>query len=225
MSRLDKIKEYSKILAKASRWKNSKEAILHAETNQNIKKHDEYIYEFYCALRIINSLSKHYDIKISNNLIKNKFPKAPGNKAQFPFFIVHEKGSGIALFQICLGTKIIGFANESSAPDISFQIPTASLKPNHADVIMIFDSKYKHKTNNKVADTEFAKVTYMIKNLQCEITKASIKIDLHELNDMKGNSLITNGKAFKTNVDHHALFFLNEVEKFDIDETYNVIAY
>ncbi|MBA4241486.1 MAG: hypothetical protein C0448_12230 [Sphingobacteriaceae bacterium] len=225
MNRLDKIKEYSKILAKASRWHNSKEAILHAETNQSVKKHDEYIYEFYCALRIINSLSKHYDIKITNNKIKNKFPKAPANKTNFPFFMVYEKGTKNLLFQICLGTNIIGVAKETSAPDISFQTPLAPLNPKYSDIIMIFDAKYKHKNNSNIADTEFAKVAYMVRNLQCEKNKTTLPINLYDLEDIKGNSLITNGYPFKTNVNHHILFYINEVAKFDIGETHIVIAY
>lgn len=225
MTRMDKIKEYSRALAQASKWHNSKEAILQVETNANEKKKDEYIYEFYCAMRILDSLSSYYRISITNNHLKNLFPKAPALKKNFPFFILTLKDNEAISFQFCLGTEIIGVCGESSAPDISFQEANSpTINPDHKNVLMIFDAKYK-QDSTKIADIEFAKVSYMIRNLSCEIPKKHIKINLFEMNDLIGNSLITNGKAFKCNVDHHSLYYINEVEDFDIGKNFNVIKY
>ena len=54
--RLKEIKDYAKSLRKASRWSNSNETIAHIQTSKNEKTKREYIYEFYCYLRILKDL-------------------------------------------------------------------------------------------------------------------------------------------------------------------------
>jgi len=216
MSKLNTIRKYAEVLGKASKWKNSKDAIVNINSTSNSKTKKERIYEFYCALRILNDLTKNYNLEIKNNKHKNIFPKAPGSKRNYPFFLATSKSTNKPAFQICIGVDIQGKAGETSAPDVSFQLPKASLFPTYSDVVMISDAKFKHKILAKVADTEYYKVHGMVVNLGCEkvATKAKhIKFD--KLIDFRSNCIITNGIEFNDNDNHHKLFHVREISNFE----------
>lgn len=225
MSKLDIIRKYAETLSKASKWSNSEEAIINIDKAENEERKKEYIYEFYCILKILIDLSSNYNLEIQNNSKNNVFPKAPAAKKNYPFFVAKDKISGKVLFQICMGVDISGLADETSAPDISFQHSETNLTPTYKDVIMIFDAKFKHKLTAKVSDTEFYKVHGMIVNLSCQdAEKKSKSIIFDKLSGLNGNCLLSNGNAFKTNPQHHKLFRLKEVVHFDEGKQFKVIG-
>ena len=225
--RLKEIKKYALALRKASRWINSNQTIAHVQTSNNEETKREYIYEFYCFLRVLKDLKANYDLElIPGEKHGVLFPKAPGLKKNYPYFSVKSKKKGKERFQLCTGIKIVGWAGESSAPDISFLNKKTGKTPSFNDVFMIYDAKFKHNESKKVSDSEFSKVCYMIKNLDCE-TPLKKKIKFHEFigdKDINGNCLLTNGFAFKENEDHHKFFNIKEAEQFDINKTTNVIG-
>lgn len=225
MSKLDVIRKYTEVLSKAAKWKNSEKAILHIADTKNDSNLKERIFEFYCALRVLKDLSTNYNIEITNNTVKNVFPKAPANKTGYPYFVAKNKTTGSIVFQICIGTNIVGKAGETSAPDISFQKQNASLSPKCEDVIMIADAKFKHDLNNRVTDGEFSKVFMMITNLDCqegETNGSYILFD--ELAAFKGNCLVSNGREYKDNVAHHQLCKVKEIVNFGEGLRYRVIG-
>lgn len=222
MSKLSIIRKYAEVLSKASKWKNSKDAIVNINSTSNLKTKKERIYEFYCALRMLNDLIQNYNIEIKNNKHKNIFPKAPGSKKNYPYFLATSKSTKKPEFQICIGIDIEGKAGETSAPDISFQVPKASLSPTHIDVIMISDAKFKHKITAKVADTEYYKVHGMVVNLGCENAAIKAKqIKFNKLTDFKSNCIITNGIEFNNNDNHHKLFHVREISNFEEGQVHN----
>ncbi|MBQ0786583.1 MAG: hypothetical protein KBT69_03725 [Oceanihabitans sp.] len=82
--RLKEIKDYAIALRKASSWSNSNETIAHIQTSDNEETKREYIYEFYCYLRILKDLKVNYDLElIPGELQKVLFPKAPALKRKF----------------------------------------------------------------------------------------------------------------------------------------------
>ena len=221
MTRLEKIKKYAETLSTAAKWASSSDAILSIENVDDVNKKQEYIYEFYCALRILDDLSSTYSIEITNCKEKKVFPKAPASKKKYPFFIVKDS-KGDKVFEICLGVDIKGIADETSAPDISFQNPDCGMNPNFNDVFMLFDSKFKHALNGKVTDLEFYKVSGMIKNLACEDAFKTKTLSFNLLKDLLHNCILTNGKTFKINHNHHKMFGLKTIEHFDENNTFNV---
>ena len=225
--RLKEIKDYAIVLRKASRWSNSNETIAHIQTSNNEETKREYIYEFYCYLRILKDLKANYDLElVSGEKHGVLFPKAPGLKKNYPYFSIKSKKSGKEEFQLCNGIKIKGKADEDSAPDISFLNRKTGKTPDFNDVFMIHDAKFKHNESKKIADSEFSKVSYMIRNLDCE-TPLGKSITFNEfINDIdiNGNCILTNGFAFKTNTKHHKLFNIKEVEQFDIKKKPKVIG-
>ena len=119
--KLDKVKEYVEKLAKASKWKGSKDTIISIQQSKSLKNKKEYIYEFYCLISILIDLKENYKVEITNNGSVNYFPKSPASKKGFPFFKILDKQTMNELFQVCAGIDIVGLADETSAPDISFQ--------------------------------------------------------------------------------------------------------
>lgn len=225
MSKLSTIRKYAEVLGRASKWKNSKDAIANINTTSNLKTKNERIYEFYCALRILLDLTKNYNLEIKNNKHKNIFPKAPGSKKNYPYFLAKIKTNNKPAFQICIGVDIKGKAGETSAPDISFQLAKSDLSPSFNDVIMVSDAKFKHKLTAKVADTEYYKVHGMVVNLGCEdADKKAKQIKFDKLNDIKSNCIITNGIEFNDNDSHHKLFHVREIANFDEGSVFKTVG-
>ena len=73
-------------------------------------------------------------------------------------------------------------------------------------------------------ESEFNKVAAMVNNLDTKDAHESILVKFDELSKLLGNCLLTNSSAFKTNHDHHKIFYIKEVENFDIDKKFNVIG-
>lgn len=226
MSKLDKIKKYSEALRKASQWKYSKEAISNIASIKSSKKKKEYIYEFYCLMRIIDDLLTNHTIEV---IVPNKkvvFPKAPASKSKYPYFLVKDKLNLVDEFQICVGIEIIGNSDETDAPDISFQKSDAPLIPKAEHVFMIFDSKFKHKLNGNVSKTEFANVSFMVKELECEnATRDALQlVKFNKFKQLYGNCILSNGRAYKKKLKIHQKHNLMEVEFFDEGTNFNVIG-
>lgn len=224
MGKLDAIKKYCELLSKAAKWHNSGEQILEIESVKNSDKKKEYIYELYCFLRVIDDLSASFSIEITNTGMKPVFPKAPASKKNYPYFLVKDKVSGQHVFEICTSIDIKGLANETSAPDISFLLPTNNFTPGYKDVIMLFDAKFKHALSTGVYESEFNKVAAMVTNLDTKDTTQHTIVKLNKLQSLIGNCLLTNSNAFKNNHAHHKIFGIKEVEKFDVGVDFNVIG-
>ncbi|MEO9533657.1 MAG: hypothetical protein ABJG68_01560 [Crocinitomicaceae bacterium] len=216
---LKEIKTFAKAIKKAAKWNDSGDTLLHIETHKTDKKKREYIYEFFCYIRILKDLKANYEIEfIKGGTGGSQFPKAPGLKKNFPFFRLTNKTDGTDQFDYCAGIKVKGKAKEYSAPDISFILDDKLNDPDYTKIKMLHDAKYKHSAKAKVSDGEFYKVGGMIRNLDCE-SKIGRLIAFDQFTgplDLNGNFILTNGKAFKENKDHHALFSIKEAENFDI---------
>lgn len=228
MSKLDQIRKYSELLSKASKWHSTNEQILEIESIKNSDQKKEYIYEFYCFLRVICDLQVNYDIEIKNRKIGDPivFPKGPASKKNFPYFVAKDKSTGRIVFEVCTSIDIIGLAGETSAPDISFHLPKndEDYQPTHDDVFMLFDAKFKHSLGTNVHEAEFNKVAAMVVNLNTQDAESKKYVNFDKLCDLLGNCLLTNSKAFKDNNSHHKIFSIKEIEYFDIDKQYKVVG-
>lgn len=224
MSQLEEIRKYAELLGKAAKWDASNEQILNIESIKEGKNKKEYIYEFYCFLRIITDLTNHYDIEKVNSSAKTFFPKGPASKSNYPYFIAKNKATGEVVFEICTSVDIIGKAGETSAPDISFHHPKNNMDPTHEDVFMLFDAKFKHELTTNVHESEFNKVHAMVVNLNTENASEIDIVMFNELKELIGNCLLTNSSAFKTNIGHHKIYNIKEVEHFDVGKKFNVIG-
>lgn len=145
---IDQINSFASSLYDVSKWKTSSDPFGHIDP----KTADNYVYEFYCYMRILEDLQTNYKVRFVPGT--NTFPKKSADKKNgWSRFDLYDKNNGTLLFQVCAGTNIehTAIANYTVAPDISFQTDNSPAEPNENHVLMIFDSKYKtgKKSNDK----------------------------------------------------------------------------
>lgn len=224
---LEKINAYSGSLKKASIWAGSEESIAYVKKKANDEKGVNYIFEFYCYMRIINDLSKNYSCKYIPGSGKNphKFPQASALKKDKPRFDIIDKTTGKRLFQVCAGTKINGkYSSEKDHPDISFQKDCACEEnPDCKDLIMIFDAKFQLNDGSTLKKGELDKFESILRRLNLN-KNPDTEILFDEFKDFNGNCLITNVKCHSTTTERLKGEFMKEVEFFFPNKTFKVIG-
>jgi hypothetical protein len=226
---LDQITEYADALEDAAQWHNSKDSIAKVSHKQTITNGADYIYEFYCYVRILSDLTHNYKVtfQIGTGPNRMKFPQGPSPKKGKPYFILQDKESGEKLFQVCAGTQIDTiFSPMMAAPDISFQKPDAptTTTPKHTDVLLMFDAKFNRgAAKTKIGQGQLGEVSSMIMAL--ELNKpTSVHIQFNELAVLTTNCLLTNGKAHFSNLSYHKHHNMVEVENFMVNEKFIIVV-
>jgi hypothetical protein len=224
---LKEINEYTSKLEKASLWHGSEKSLAEVELEKAKKFGEDYIYEFYCYLRILSDLQHKYHLRFvpGSGVFTFKFPKAPAAKKGKPYFIALDQSTGKIAFQICAATEIGTNYKRSPAPDISFQKPDASDTPTFKDVLMIFDAKFIRSTSDKdkIGLAQFYYVSGMVRDLQIA-DPSTCGIEFNELATCLGNCILTNGDAHCQEHDYVKSHSLKAVEHFDVGKTFKVIG-
>ena len=219
--RLDSLNQYASELSKSAVWSGSGEPVAMPKMDEEDSQ-TSYIYEFYVALRILSDLIRSYHIELTNYW-EPIFPKAPGKKEKFPYFLLYQNGE--LKFQFCLGTGIVTQDKELAYPDISIQIAEATVEPNHEDVVMVFDAKYKENAEGRLSRADYAKVFDFVDSLDCDYIP-QLELNFHEFsgdNSLNGNFVITNGQGYKEdNQQMHERKGLKELVRFDVNRDYKV---
>lgn len=193
--------------SKLSKWDSSRKVFGHVKHLKNRKA--DRLYEFYCLMRLIDSLRGNYDVSlVSGNRGNNHraFPLSPAPKAGWSRFEITHLIDPKNRFQVCFGTNIKLSASPQTtiAPDISIQIFGASEDPDESAVKLVIDAKYK-EDNSKSLDIsiirEFAKI---VDDLNVR-GAASLSLDVINFHGVPGNCLITNGTVAPI----HALYCRN----------------
>jgi hypothetical protein len=211
-----KIKQLRTAIEKLSRWETTGNAFGFIELTK--KPATDYIYEFYCAMRILKDLNRYQSIKIVDGGYGYVFPRNPAPKTGWAKFLIREKGTRNTLFQFCLGTKI----NISSSPltpfgaDISLQKPDSPDDPDESHVIWIMDGKYKKSKTSKLdigTVREFAKC---VSDLEAP-KRRRIRLQFDKLTDLNTNCLLTNGAGVLDHEQYCKNNHIKEVVSFDCD--------
>jgi hypothetical protein len=224
---LKEINAYTSKLEKASSWHGSEKSLAEVELQKAKKFGEDYIYEFYCYLRVLSDLQHKYLLRFipGSGAFSYKFPKAPAPKKGKPYFVAVNQTSGKIAFQICAATEIGTSYKRSPAPDISFQRAEASETPTFRDVIMIFDAKFIRSTSDKdkIGLDQFYYVSGMVRDLQI-VDPSTCGIEFRELAACLGNCILTNGDAHCQEHDYVKYHNLKTVEHFDVGKTFKVIG-
>lgn len=208
--------QYAKDLKSVSVWKSSRQIL------GNVKQgKDDFIYEFYCYIRIIVDLKSNYNLNYcaGNGIKKNMFPKKPCDKKGRPYFtLLDKKGKGI--YQICAGSKIkVKHGNKYDAPDISFQSANATDSPTFSETKLIMDAKYCNVSKGQYND--FA---MMINNLNT-VNAENEKLIFKELSGIKGNCLISFGETYTQDLDYIKSHHISAIEHFNQKNKFKIITY
>jgi hypothetical protein len=216
------INSFSTSLYEVSKWRTTSDPFGHIDS----KTADNYIYEFYCYMRILEDLQANYEVRFVTGT--NSFPKKPANKSNgWARFDLHDKTNGILLFQVCAGTNVehTAIANYTTAPDISFQTHDSPDTPNENHLLMILDSKYKTgKADDKKIDIatlrEFANI---VNDFNLDAEKSS-RILLNALQTISGNCLVSNGQTAVGHQPFCAHSRIKQVGKFVPNEAFDVVG-
>lgn len=103
---------------------------------------NDFLFEFYCAMEMLNDLAKSHKISIIPGKKGIHFTQKGGHKKNHAKFLIFSSNNPECLFQICLGTEIYLKDGYPFRADISVQTPDADDFPNQEMVILIHDSKY-----------------------------------------------------------------------------------
>lgn len=180
------LKRAARSLGKAAIW---------PATGRIFTAERDYIFEFYCFLRMIRDLQVNYRIDYVPGSGKtiHCFPRKPANKSGRPRFDLYDKGTGQLLWQFCLGTKIKDVYGRRRAPDISLQLSTASEDdPTHSDVQLAWDAKFKRERGMRISDADIACFSQVVEFMGLR-GRAVPAIRFDQLLDLVCNGLISNG--------------------------------
>src|SRR5690606_34825924 len=149
---IDHINTYASLLKDGAIWQNSSEILAPVIGNEEtLQSSNDYIYEFYCYLRVVIDLQANYKIEFieGSGDFQFNFPRKAASKKGKPRFHAFENGK--LAFQICAGTMInCEYDREKNHPDISFQLPTASENPTEDDLIIIMDAKFTENAKSRL---------------------------------------------------------------------------
>lgn len=223
---LDEINSLADSLANVSSWKTSKDAfghiIIESKGIEKVAKKD-YIYEFYCYMKIIEDLNKKTNQNIKFVIGNGIFPRNPASKTNRPYFVLEKDNS--ELFQICSGTQIQTIISDfKKAPDISFQkISSDPDLPNYEDVIAIYDAKYSESSSLKsFQEGQMVLFSDMIRLLNLQIA-GDLTSYYTNFNEFKGNCLVTNKKSFTSDLNLLNYYKMVVIEDFDEVKKFRVI--
>lgn len=223
---IDSINNFSSSLAKVSTWSSSKDAFGHLlEIKASGRKvaQDNYFYEFYCYLKVLNDLNDHPDNEIIFEKKNGIFPRGPANKTNRPFFVL--KNKSIEIYHIHSGTNIkTKIKGKTKAPDISFQSPDADPDlPTYNEVDIIYDAKYSDGSKSKsFSESQMSDFNKMIRYLKTKKAKRKV-LPYKAYTDFVGNCLLTNKKSYSNNIGELKKERITVVEDFDEGKTHNVV--
>lgn len=219
---IDNINSYATSLHEVSKWKNSSDPFGHIDS----KTEDNYVYEFYCYMRILDDLRAKYEVRFVPGT--KSFPKKPADKKNgWARFDLHDKQNGTLLFQVCAGTNVEHtiITNYTVAPDISFQMDNSPDEPNENHLLMILDSKYKtgNSDEKKIDISTLREFANIVRDFDLNATKSS-QIILDKLNSLTGNCLLSNGQTSKKHQPFCSHSKIKQVGKFIPKKLYEVVG-
>lgn len=104
----------------------------------------DYIYEFYCAMEMLNDLSLNHKISIVPGEKGIHFSRKGGYKKKCAKFLIKNIKGDKILFQVCLGTEVYLNNSDPFRADISIQTGDASDTPSQDMVVLLHDAKYSN---------------------------------------------------------------------------------
>ena len=228
----EELKKLKTATKKLTKWESSGKAFGHykvieakaTDTNLANEKGADKIYEFYCLMKILEDLSNNYTILLVPG--SKIFPEATAPKKGWAYFIIENKTNATNKFQVCYGTKIkLSWAKKPTfAPDISIQKHDSTDDPNESMVELIMDAKFKYTNTSPLLVEQIHAFIQRVNALETK-EAALISLDFTStFSNIKGNCLLTNGKALPDQKDYCNKYKILQVQQFDIGKTHNVVG-
>lgn len=209
--------ELRESIKKLSEWESSGKAFGFIEDEVS-NENPNYLYEFFCSIKILNDLRINHDIELISGNRGYKFPQSPGEKVDWARFLIKDKNSKEILFQFCLGVEImISSSPETTfAADISLQLGSSPYQPNESHVVLIMDAKYKKNKSSKIRIDEIREFAQNVSDMLAPKINQSMLL-FNKYQNLNANCLFTNGEV----IDKHKQYCINhkmkQVGSFDCD--------
>jgi len=198
-----------------SKWETTGEAFGFIESVDDDRK--DYIYEFFCAMKVIEDLTTNHKIVLHPGRNGYRFPQKPQPKINWARFIGFDLAGAKEEFQVCLGIEL----HPTDAPDtpfgadISFQKAGTGEQPFDKDILLIMDAKYKSDIEDKFDVSILREFAQCVRDMQAP--KPETDVLKFGSPAFKGNCLFTNGEPIEV----HELYCRNrnvrQIGQFDCD--------
>lgn len=210
------ISNLRRAIEKLSKWESSGAAFGFIKTVSN--KNPDYIYEFFCAMRVLKDLSVNHLVEITPGTNGFKFPRKPGNKSDWAYFEIKDKNTGRVLYQFCLGTtiKISSSPSTTFGADISIQKGHAGYDPDESDIVLIMDAKYKENNSSKLDIGTIREFAACVRDMNVPKGIRG-RLVFNSLVRLRANCLFTNGEAETLHQQYCTNRKLKQVGRFDCD--------
>jgi len=162
---------------------------------------DDYLYELLCYFHAAAAARTDFRLRIAgttattrNGKRAAKWPKKPGNKANFSYISLLDGKSGShEQFQLCPGVKVTDTHGKARAPDISLQLAGAPAEPTCSHLAGIWDAKYTASKGSRVPDVAVADFVYTFQQLgRPTLPSTWLRCVTHK--EWRCSGVLTNGK-------------------------------
>ncbi len=208
-----RVQDSAKKLGVAATW---------AKTGHPVSVEDDFLYEMYILFELISALQHKYTVKYYSGSgdFLHMFPRKPANKKNRPRFEVYDSKNN-RILQVCAGTKIKDIHDCQHSPDISVQDGSSSDDPNFTNIVFIWDAKFRKDCASRISNSEVSVFGRWLELFNLR-GKSIDLVELHDLHQLHGNCLITNGD-FSTELDvERKRLSIKEVSNFYPKMTFNV---
>ena len=209
---------------KLSQWESFGKAFGHFVIIES--KGADKIYEFFCLMKILKDFDKNYFIKLHPGTItKGIFPGSPSNKGGWPYFELQNKANPTEKYQMCYGTniKLSKAPKTTFAPDISIQKHDATHDPDETMVELIMDAKFKFDSSQTILVNQVHTFIQIVNALQTQ-NADKLPLAFDNLNFIKSNCLLTNGKVLHGQSDYCLMFRIKLVGQFDLNGFVDIVG-
>jgi hypothetical protein len=196
---IKRLQTVSEALRRAAKWKGSGLAVDLGSAEGN------FLFELHCFFSCAVDASQSFSLSVGGNTIrvgrglKARWPRGPGLKVNFSYFILRNAVSGVSVFQLCPGVNVTDKFGKERSPDISLQKPGAGSNPTFNDLHSLWDAKYTIRPTRPLSDVAVSDFIYTVEAFGRPSPPAVWKAGVKNLSNTSGrpwtrSGLITNGQ-------------------------------
>lgn len=223
---LSEIEDFAKGIQNASTWLGTKKPFGHIVNTTK----ENYIYEFWCYLKILSEINKQPNQKVKLIKASGKFPTSPASKKKNWSYYEVNDSVGKCLYLACAGTGIKrpDAITTIHHPDISFQKPTADRTddPSGEDVVIVLDAKYVYPTKKDGTAKDVGKLSLKLLSEFAHIVEVLLRTDkskvtslsFGDLSDINANALLSNAEVQIKHKDACIADFIKQVGEFEVNK-------
>jgi hypothetical protein len=192
------LKVISKNLKLAAVWNTSKDAVDGYSS--------DYLYENLCLLSAAAAVKGAFTLSLDGKVVVDVkgrtialWPKKPGHKTNFSYFVLSASHAHVESFQLCPGIRVTDIHGKDRAPDVNLLEGDAPDVPSHFHLKACWDAKYSTNETRRLPDNEVSDFIHTFRQLGAPVAPGSWKAAV-TVPAFAVSGLVTNG-AWSTEPD------------------------